>query len=38
MGEGLIWHTRKSIADEYQMAKYYDGNGENSGLNGRWGD
>jgi hypothetical protein len=31
-----IRHTRESIAREYQLVKYYAGNGENCGVSGRW--
>jgi hypothetical protein len=36
MGGDSTWHTRESMAHEYQLAKYYAGNGENWGANGRW--
>ncbi len=36
MGEDLIRHTRESIAREYQLAKYYAGNGRSWGANGGW--
>jgi hypothetical protein len=32
----LMRRTRGSLAREYQLAKYYLGNGENWGLSGRW--
>ncbi len=39
-GEGMVGdrrrHTRESLACEYQLAKYYVGNGKNWDVSGRW--
>jgi hypothetical protein len=32
----LMRRTRASLAREYQLAKYYLGNGKNWGVSGRW--
>ena len=32
----LMRSTRESLAREYQLAKYYVGNGKNWGVSGRW--
>ena len=36
MGGDSTRYTRESMAHEYQLAKYYAGNGENWGANGVW--
>jgi hypothetical protein len=35
-GGDLMGRTRESLAREYQLAKYYLGNGKNWGVSGRW--
>jgi hypothetical protein len=32
----LMRRTQESLAREYQLAKYYVGNGKNWGVSGRW--